>query len=225
MRLNPQHAHSMRNRIKPDAVLVIGPIRSRVHPTTKGHPTSRDRPAPHGVSRRVSSFVRPSPTRETPTYRANHPPMHLSDVNGLGTPPPTDFLTRVRVRYCECDPMGVAHHASYIPWLEIGRTELLRQSGMSYAQLEEAGVLLVIVKLDVRYRRSVRYDDVVEIHTTVKPGSRVKIEHSYEVRVTERLGRGTNELAAVASTTLACVDREGKIRELPDFLVVRESKP
>lgn len=118
--------------------------------------------------------------------------------------------------------MGVAHHASYIPWLEIGRTELLRQGGMSYAQLEAGGLLLVIVKLDVRYRRSARYDDLVEIRTRWTGGSRVKILHEYEVHVLEP-GTPTPEfspfVAVAASTTLGCVDRSGRIRELPDWLV------
>ena len=139
------------------------------------------------------------------------------------TPPSPTHATRVRVRYCECDPMNVAHHAAYIPWLEIGRTEALRTSGVTYRQLEDQGILLVIVKLDVRYRRPILYDDVVEITTTWVGGSRVKIEHAYELRVVERDGRSAEIDAAAASTTLACVGRDGKIRELPDWLV--PSKP
>jgi len=48
-------------------------------------------------------------------------------------PVPLEGRVRVRVRYCECDPMGVVHHAAFIPWLEMGRTELLRDAGVSYA--------------------------------------------------------------------------------------------
>ncbi|MBX3410925.1 MAG: acyl-CoA thioesterase [Phycisphaeraceae bacterium] len=148
----------------------------------------------------------------------------------LHTPEPTaapvvSGSLQLRVRYCECDPMGVAHHASYIPWLEMGRTELLRDSGITYAQLEAAGTLLVIVRLDVRYRRPCRYDDLLEIRTRWVGGSRVKIEHEYEVVV---LGPGAAHpppapaapfTAAVATTTLACVGRDGRIRELPRWLV------
>jgi acyl-CoA thioester hydrolase len=114
--------------------------------------------------------------------------------------------------------MGVAHHASYVPWLEIGRTELLRECGVSYAELERAGVYLVIVKLDVRYRRPVKYDDLVEVRTKWVGGSRIKIEHEYEVVVVERGGKGVVEPCAAASTTLACVDSSGKVRELPEWL-------
>lgn len=133
--------------------------------------------------------------------------------------PPRSGVTRLRVRYCECDPMGVAHHAAYAPWLEIGRTELLRESGVSYAQLEAAGVFLVIVKLEVRYRRPILYDDVVEVRTRVASGtSKVKIGHDYEIVVVERGGVLRDEPVAAASTTLACVDREARVQMLPEWL-------
>lgn len=116
----------------------------------------------------------------------------------------------IRVRYCECDPMGVAHHASYLAWFEMGRTELLRANGKCYRDLEAAGVYLVVAKLDVRYKRPARYDDVLVLRTTVQDGGHVKIEHTYE------LLRG-EELLAVASTTLACVNAEGRPQPAPDF--------
>lgn len=125
---------------------------------------------------------------------------------------------RLRVRYCECDPMGVAHHSSYIAWLEVARTELLRECGVSYADLERAGTFLVITRLEVKYRRAIRYDDVIEVRTTWNGGSKVKIEHTYEVHIAERAGVPATETAAIAHTTLACVDAEGKIMMLPDWL-------
>jgi acyl-CoA thioester hydrolase len=127
--------------------------------------------------------------------------------------------TRLRVRYCECDPMGVAHHGSYIPWLEMARTELLRTSGVSYADLERAGVFLVVAKLSVAYRRPVVYDDVVDVACRVVGGGRVKIDHTYELAVVERNGAACMEPVAAATTTLACVDGEGKVRALPAWLV------
>lgn len=139
------------------------------------------------------------------------------------TAPAASGASTVLVRYCECDPMGVAHHASYIPWLEIGRTDLLRNTGITYKTLEERGVFLVIVKLEVKYRRPVLYDDTVEIRTNWIGGSRIKIEHNYEVIVTKR--ENAKEAlplsAAIASTTLACVNHEGRPMELPDWLATR----
>lgn len=120
--------------------------------------------------------------------------------------------------------MGVVHHASYIPWLEMGRTELLRDAGVSYSQLEQAGVFLVIVKLECSYKRPGRYDDLVEVRTRViSPASpsRVKIRHEYEVlRAESAGGQGSvGELLMSASSLLACVDRTGRPTALPEWLV------
>jgi acyl-CoA thioester hydrolase len=137
--------------------------------------------------------------------------------------PATSGAVTLRVRYCECDPMGVVHHAAYAPWLEIGRTELLRDTGVSYADMERAGVFLVITRLECKYRRPVYYDDMVEVRTRVIGGSRVKIEHEYEVVVTEdgghgRVERNLGEAVTVASTTLVCVGRDRKVQALPEWL-------
>jgi len=141
-------------------------------------------------------------------------------------PPASSGVITLRTRYCECDPMGVAHHASYAPWLEIGRTELLRDCGLTYAKLEACGVLLVIVKLEVRYRRAIRYDDLIQIRTVVKGGSRVKLEHEYQIELLEPAAGWPGDerphdppVMAVAATTLAAVDRGGRPRPLPDWLV------
>lgn len=133
-------------------------------------------------------------------------------------PVPQSGSTQVRVRYCECDSMGVAHHAAYVPWLEIGRTELLRGTGVTYRAMEDEGVFLVIVRLEAKYRRPVRYDDIVEVRTRVTKTSAVKLEHEYDVVVVERDGRAVEETCATAATTLACVDREGRVRALPAWL-------
>ena len=147
-------------------------------------------------------------------------------------PIPAQGALQVRVRYCECDPMGVAHHAAYVPWLEMGRTELLRDAGISYAQLEAAGAFLVIVKLEVSYRRPAFYDDLVEVRTRVVGGSRVKIRHEYEVVRVEsaggHLGAGgitpgsvahPGEILAVGQSLLASVDRTGRPAPMPEWLV------
>lgn len=124
--------------------------------------------------------------------------------------------------------MGVAHHASYVPWMEMGRTELLRATAVSYAQLEKDGVFLVIVRLNVSYKRPIRYDDVVEVRTKWTGGGKVKIEHEYELWVVEQGGHAMGAiagaqsehafLAATGQTTLGCVDKSGKIQALPSWL-------
>lgn len=146
-------------------------------------------------------------------------------------PIPRSGTLRIRVRYCECDPMGVAHHAAFVPWLEMGRTELLRDAGISYAQLEAAGVFLVIVKLEVSYRRPAFYDELVEVRTRVVGGSRVKIRHEYEVvrveasgahmtagGITPAAGAAPGEVLAAGESLLACVDRTGRPAIMPEWL-------
>lgn len=154
-------------------------------------------------------------TRDVPVPQAN---------------PATAGTVELRVRYCECDPMGVAHHASFAPWLEIARTELLRSCGVSYRQLESAGVFLVVAGLAISYRRPARYDDVLRIAVRVERARRVKIVHTYEVRLIERadgidagaalaeLVRAGDDLLATAQTTLACVDGAGRPTKLPEWL-------
>jgi acyl-CoA thioester hydrolase len=142
--------------------------------------------------------------------------------------PPGAGTTRIRVRYVECDPMGVAHHSSYLPWMEMGRTELLREVGESYAALEEAGVFLVVTKLEVKYRRPIRYDDVIEIRTRVSGSTKVKLMHSYELVLVERAGASPDPakdpsvpadgVCSIATTEIACVGSDGRPRALPDWL-------
>lgn len=119
----------------------------------------------------------------------------------------------IRVRYCECDPMGVAHHSVYPIWFEIGRTELLRAAGGNYRELEASGVLLAVVRLEVRYRRPARYDDLLDLTTVLGDAAHVKIEHRYELH-------RDGELLALGSSTLACLDRDGRPRPLPESLRV-----
>jgi acyl-CoA thioester hydrolase len=122
----------------------------------------------------------------------------------------------VRVRYAETDRMGLLHHANYLVYFEQARTELLRSFGLTYKDLEDQGYLLVLTKIEVRYRRPAFYDDILTIRTHVERTTAVRIDHRYEVvRNGEALAEGT--------TTLACVDREGRPQPLPD--VLRQARP
>jgi len=107
--------------------------------------------------------------------------------------------------------MGVAHHTAYPVWFEMGRTELLRSAGLAYAALERDGALLAVVKLEVSYRCPARYDDMLELDTSLLSCGRAKIEHAYTLR------RDDTVLAS-ARTVLACLDRTGRIREIPEQL-------
>ncbi len=117
---------------------------------------------------------------------------------------------QVRVRYHECDPMNVAHHAVYPVWLEMARTELLRQRGMAYRDCEAAGIYFVVARMSLKYRRPARYDDLLRVTVMARPSAGVKVEHDYEIRRAD-----DDELLTTASTTLVCVDRDGKARSIP----------
>jgi acyl-CoA thioester hydrolase len=117
----------------------------------------------------------------------------------------------VRVRYAETDRMGLLHHANYLVYFEQARTELLRSKGMTYKDLEDEGHLLVVAKLEIRYRSPAYYDDLLLIRTKQVRTTNVQIEHTYEVL------RG-DVLLAEGSSTLACVDRDGQLQRLPDKL-------
>ena len=125
---------------------------------------------------------------------------------------------QIRVRYAETDRMGFLHHANYLVYFEQGRTELLRSVGLTYKDLEDQGYLLVLAKLEVRYRSPARYDDLLTLETTVVRTTMVSIEHRY------RLERD-RALLAEASSTLACVDRDGRLQKLPEFLLDTKVKP
>jgi acyl-CoA thioester hydrolase len=117
----------------------------------------------------------------------------------------------IRVRYAETDRMGLLHHANYLVYFEQGRTELLRSLGLSYRDLEDQGYLLVLTKLEVRYRRPARYDDLLTVRTTVVKTTAVRIDHRYEMFC-------DGALLAEGTTTLACIDREGRPQALPEAL-------
>jgi acyl-CoA thioester hydrolase len=117
----------------------------------------------------------------------------------------------IRVRYAETDRMGLLHHANYLVYFEQGRTELLRTQGFTYKTMEDEGFLLVLTKAAVRYKSPARYDDVLTLRTIVTRTTAVRIEHRYEVY------RG-GALIAEGETTLASVDREGRIQALPEWL-------
>ena len=89
--------------------------------------------------------------------------------------------SRVRVRYKETDQMGIAHHSNYIVWFEIGRTDLCRQTGFPYAEIENRGFLLVVTEVGCRYRTSFRYDDEVLIRTSIASAGSRAMKFAYEL--------------------------------------------
>jgi acyl-CoA thioester hydrolase len=116
----------------------------------------------------------------------------------------------LRVRYAETDQMGVAYHANFFVWFEVGRTDLLRSFGWSYRDMEHSGVSLPVIEAHCEYRRPARYDDELEVKTEGRVLSRVRMEFTYEVR---RMADGG--VAAAGRTVHAALDVNGRPCRLP----------
>ncbi len=126
----------------------------------------------------------------------------------------------IRVRYNETDGQGRVHHAQYLNFFERGRVELLRALGHSYKDLEATGLMLVVTEMNVRYLGAALFDDVLLLETRVVQTKGVRIHHSYRiVRQPDREDSLPTEIVE-ATSVIACVDREGKVRRLPDYLRV-----
>ena len=95
-------------------------------------------------------------------------------------------VCRVRVRYSDTDAMAVAHHSRHLAWFEVGRTELMRATGSSYAGLEAAGLGLPLIGVGVRYLSPARYDDLLDIETCVEKRSPVRLTFAYRIRRTDK---------------------------------------
>lgn len=92
------------------------------------------------------------------------------------------YTASVRVRYQESDQMGVVYHANYLNWFEIGRTEMIRELGITYRSMEEQGVLLPVTDLDMKFSQPARYDDEITIFTRMTTFSKLRIKYAYEIR-------------------------------------------
>ncbi len=120
--------------------------------------------------------------------------------------------TEIRVRYSETDAMGFLHHANYLCYFEIGRTELFRAQGGNYRRMEELGLYFVVARMQVRYRRPGHYDDLLTLKTEISRVTPAKLEHHYCLL-------RESEILAEADSVLACVNRAGEVQRIPEDLV------
>jgi len=116
----------------------------------------------------------------------------------------------LRVRYAETDQMGVAHHANYLVWCEEARTAHFRRSGVSYRDLENQGLILVVVEVQVRYRAPARYDDLLRVDCWVRDRNRRRLIFGYAVRRPD-----DHQLLATAQTSLIALDSSHVLGRLP----------
>lgn len=128
---------------------------------------------------------------------------------------PVTGTVRTRVRYAETDQMGVVYHANYLVWCEMGRTELMRDLGFAYADVERAGIRLAVADASVRYSRAARYDDAIRVTTSILAAQSRTITFRYEVWKDSQPG----ELLATATTKLVAIDHAGAPRRLPEDLI------
>ena len=119
--------------------------------------------------------------------------------------------SQVRVRYAETDKMGVVYHSNYLIWFEIGRTDWLRDTGMTYREIEAEGIQLPVIEAHCEYRQGARYDDDVEITTRATKLSPVRVQFDYEA--TRRADGAT---LATGHTVHATIDRQGRPIRMPD---------
>jgi acyl-CoA thioester hydrolase len=125
--------------------------------------------------------------------------------------PTVASVTRVRVRYAETDQMGVVYYANYFVWFEVGRTELLRSLGGTYRELEAEGIFLPVIEASCTYSRASRYDDELDIRTTGKLLSPVRMEFQYEVvRLADQVTTATGR------TVHAALNTRGRPCRLPE---------
>ena len=126
----------------------------------------------------------------------------------------------LRVRYPEVDQMGVLHHSRFWVYFEMGRVELLRARGIAYADLEREGAFFVVAKCSARFLAPARYDEVLRLSTRIVRVGAARIDHAYELR-----RNSDSTLLCSAETTIACVDRTGRIIPIPQSVASRDETP
>lgn len=126
------------------------------------------------------------------------------------------YVHEHRVRYRECDPMGVVYHTHYLDYFEAARTEALRQLGLPYRELEESGVMMPVVDAHLRYHRPARYDDLLRIHTRFSLSeSAARVIFDYVVRRDD-----AEDPLVTGSVTLCFVDTErGRPVRAPELVL------
>lgn len=119
-------------------------------------------------------------------------------------------VSSVRVRYAETDKMGVVYYANYLVWFEVARTDWLRGSGWTYRAMEHEGLALPVIEAHCEYKASARYDDEIQLETTARLVSPVRLAFDYRV-----LRPADVAVIATGYTVHASVDASGRPVRLP----------
>ena len=119
-----------------------------------------------------------------------------------------------RVTYSETDQMGYVYYANHLAWFEIGRTELIRATGLAYSEIEDMGYVLPVMEARCKYMIPAKYDDLITIRTRVTTFRGARIEFAYEII-------RDGETLATGMTTHAFVDKDGRPKKPPEGLKER----
>ncbi len=125
-----------------------------------------------------------------------------------------ESLSTLRVRYVETDQMGVVHHSAYLAWMEVARTDYLRDRGVPYRSLEERGIRMPVLSLQTRYFAPARYDDEILLKARLTEASGVRFRFDYDI-----LRKADGALLCTGQTEHASTDLEGRPRRLPKDLL------
>ncbi len=119
--------------------------------------------------------------------------------------------TTFPVRYAESDQMGIVHHASYLIWMEEGRSQYMRARGMGYEQIEREGVFLTVTEVSVRYLAPARYGDTVTVRTWIDDLRSRAVTFGYEI-----VNAGSGARLAAGRVKLIWIDRQGRVTRMPE---------
>ncbi len=125
-----------------------------------------------------------------------------------------EFNTNIRVRYAEADPMNVVYYGNYAQYFEVGRVESMRALGLSYKTMEEMGIMLPVVELNIKYLRPAKYDDLLTIKSQIR-----QLPTDHKIQFDQEIYNEEGKLLTVGVVKLYFMDQAlGKRAEMPAFL-------
>ena len=128
-------------------------------------------------------------------------------------------IIKIRVRYSETDQMSFVYHGNYAQYFEMGRTEWLRELGVTYKNMEESGIMLPVISLNINFMKPAKYDDLLSLKTTLVKKPSARIEFYYEIR------NEKEELLTTGNSTLVFVNmKTNKPMRIPDSILNKVEK-
>jgi acyl-CoA thioester hydrolase len=121
-----------------------------------------------------------------------------------------EVSAEIRVRYAETDQMGVVHHSVYFHWMEVGRTEYMRNNGLPYAKMEEMGIRMPLIEAKADYLSPAKYDDEIIVRTCLKESTQISFTFSYEI-----IRKPDRKLLAKGFTKHVAADKNNRPKRVP----------